>query len=608
MSYEAALSEIHEVLRSACETHKLPLGQIWVPCIQQGKRGCRHSDENYYRCVSTVDHACYVRETGMQAFHEACSEHHLLKGQGVAGEAFLTNQPCFSSDITSYRKTEYPLSHHARMFGLHAAVAIRLRSVHTGKADFALEFFLPVDCTDPEKQKDMLTSLSTIIQQVCQSLRVVTDRELEAETGPVSEVVLPSYGRPRREDMLRVMHYSESYAGDNSSLTASLTGIQQSGSVVLSYEKENQKVPIDEKSMEYRISREDYNLKRSIECGVDSEVAEGSLSSVCMGKTAERKRSKAEKAITLQVLRQYFAGSLKDAAKSIGVCPTTLKRICRQHGIKRWPSRKIKKVGHSLQKLQLVIDSVQGASGALQIGSFYTNFPELASQKLSSSPFSASKQSDHLEQSSIQTDGGTFSSQVAAPKSPSSSCSQSSSSSHSCSSGLQQNPSVFSIPTSEDHIPGENSSNGVLKRVRSDAELHASSQEEQNMLPRSQSHIPLREQPNSGNLPPLPKSSSRISHEGDAQRIKVTYGNEKIRFRMPYNWKRKDLLQEIARRFFIDDINRYDLKYLDDDNEWVLLTCDDDLEECIDVCQSSENSTIKLSLQISHLMDGFSRS
>ncbi|KAJ6336432.1 hypothetical protein OIU78_012932 [Salix suchowensis] len=591
MSYQAALPEIQKLLRAACETHRLPLAQTWVPCIQQGKGGCRHSNENYHRCVSTVDDACCVADFSIQGFQEACSEHHLLKGQGVAGQAFMTNEPCFSSDVTSYGKTEYPLSHHARMFGLCAAVAIRLRSMHTGTIDFVLEFFLPINCRDPQEQKTMLTSLSAIIQHVSQTLRVVTDEELLEETDlPVSDVLVPSDGRSSGEETSTVKEAcSERHGRDNSPCTACFSEVQPSGSNISLSQKEEQKVMLREKSSEDRKNQEDYSLRKSIKCGRNSTSAEGSFSSANTTKTGEKRRAKAEKTITLQVLRQYFAGSLKDAAKSIGVCPTTLKRICRQHGINRWPSRKIKKVDHSLKKLQRVISSVEVASGSVQIDSFYKNFPELASPAFSrTSPLSTLKPTSHPEPSGMQPEGNTFSPHDTAPKSHSPSCSLSSSSSHSCSSGA--------IAASEDPMPGENSGNGVLKMVQSNAELHPSIPGEQEIMPRSQSHKTLAEP---GSIRPSAKDSGRLSQETDGHRLKVRYGNEIIRLRMPDKWGFRDLLQEIVRRFNIDDIHRFDLKYLDDDSEWVLLTCDDDLEECIDICGSSDNQIIKLLLEVS---------
>ncbi|KAK6277836.1 hypothetical protein POUND7_018159 [Theobroma cacao] len=599
-SYQAGLHEIKEVLRCACDTHGLPLAQTWVSCIEQGKEGCRHSTDNYVHCVSTVDDACHIGDPNILGFHEACSEHHLLKGQGVAGRAFMTNQPCFSADITSFKRTEYPLAHHAMMFNLHAAVAIRLRCIHTGNADFVLEFFLPTDCRDPEGQKKMLNSLSIIIQQVCCSLRVVTDKELDEETDlALSEVIAPSDGIPSRDQLSKEQctHRSQKRSSENSSWTASLTEVQQSTNAALGLGKEKPRAMLDEELSELKQHHEQVGLRESVECG-DSTFNEISFTSLAMGKTGEKRRTKAEKTITLQVLRQHFAGSLKDAAKSIGVCPTTLKRICRQHGIKRWPSRKIKKVGHSLQKLQNVIDSVQGASGAFHISSFYSNFPELAPPKLSgTSTLSTTRLNDQPKQTSIQPEGDNFLPQAATSNSPSSSCSQSSSSSQCYSSGTHQ-PSKIS--GNEDLTIGESSGDCELKRVRSDAELHAVSKEGPKLFPRSQSLRSLNEQLISDSLQPISKNTSQIAQDLDAQRIKVTYGDEKIRLRMQNKWLFKDLLHEITRRFNIDDISRFDLKYLDDDSEWVLLTCDADLKECIDVCQSSQGNTIKLSLQVSH--------
>ena len=68
-----------------------------------------------------------------------------------------------------------------------------------------------------------------------------------------------------------------------------------------------------------------------------------------------------------------------DFGSNVAVCPTTLKRICRQHGIMRWPSRKINKVNRSLRKIQTVLDSVHGIEGGLRFDSATGEFVAVCS-------------------------------------------------------------------------------------------------------------------------------------------------------------------------------------------------------------------------------------
>lgn len=277
------------------------------------------------------------------------------------------------------------------------------------------------------------------------------------------------------------------------------------------------------------------------------------------------------------------------------VCPTTLKRICRQHGITRWPSRKIKKVGHSLRKLQLVIDSVQGAEGSIQLSSFYNNYPELVSPDVpGSSHLQMSEMNDQLQQVNTQPVGTLISPVTTASKSPSSSGSHSSSSSYCCSTGVKQSSFPVTGSSSGEALSAEHTGE-MLKRVRSDAELHDLGQEETKLLVRSYSHkIFSNHAPNE--TPQVPKNSSKVYDVG-MFRVKATFGEEKIRFSLQQHWGFIELQQEVFRRFNLDTkSSRFDLKYLDDDSEWVLLTCDADLEECIDIHRSSKNRTIKLSL------------
>ncbi|CAA2968586.1 NLP2-like isoform X1 [Olea europaea subsp. europaea] len=568
--YRAALTEIKDVLICVCTTHKLPLAQAWAPCIQQGKGGCRHSDKNYIHCVSTIDSACYVADPQVVGFHKACSDHHLLKGEGIVGKAFMTNQPCFAEDMTVFCKTEYPLSHHARMFDLRAAVAIRLRSTYTGTADFVLEFFLPPDCKDSEDQREMLNSLSSVIKQSCQSLRVVMDQELAVETSFPKSVSLESH----KEELTEEFRVTTEW--DNSGMEIHYVRV----------------------SSENNIQQDSVSKGTGEGTGDFSFVSEHASSG--SKRTSQKMRTKTEKTISLQVLQQYFAGSLKDAAKNIGVCPTTLKRICRQHGITRWPSRKIKKVGHSLRKLQVVMDSVQGAEGSIQLSSFYNNFPELVSPNLpGSSHLSTSKMSDHLEQLNRQPDGSLLSPGNTTSKSPSSSGSHSSSSSFCCSTGLKKSSFPFNVSSSGEALLAEQTG-GMLKRARSDAELLDLGQDETKLLVRSQSHKIISEHASIEAPLPLPKSRSHVLHDVSNFRVKASFGEEKIRFSLQPNWGFGDLQREIFRRFKIDDVNKVDLKYLDDESEWVLLTCDADLEECIDIHKSSRRHTMKLSVNQSY--------
>ncbi|KAL8170709.1 hypothetical protein V2J09_022513 [Rumex salicifolius] len=617
-----ALAEILEVFTEVCETYKLPLAQTWVPCRHRSvlahgggvKKSCSSFDGSCMGqvCMSTTDVALYIVDAHMWRFHDACAEHHLQKAQGVAGRAFSSHSSCFCEDIRRFSKIGYPLVHYAKMFGLVSSYAICLRSRYTGDDEYVLEFFLPSSLTDNSEQNKLLDSMLATMKEHFRSLMVASGKTLEEERNcmeivdvstdespdSVPEHVLASYPPPKQ---FPVLETPCTEVTENKEMVNTTGGVGTSNGASPSIAKETKK-------------------------------------------PSERKRGKAEKQISLEVLQQYFSGSLKDAAKSLGVCPTTMKRICRQHGISRWPSRKINKVNRSLSKLKNVIEAAQGADGGFSLTSIsqstvpiavgsiswpagFNGTSELLDERII---FPATKTpgingQEETESKDIKTQGSAYEEQAHKQNgflTGSREASNGSSTSHGSCHG---SPGAESMPPKNNNFISQ-ADNTISLMYQPNGELNSSAafflnpldafcgmlvadagsskdlrnldanMEEGTQEPGSRNTImPNHYNPNpttSHNIDPMmPRFDTR--QEMSTVIIKATFREDMIRFRFSLRSNIVDLREEVARRLKLE-VGTFEIKYLDDDHEWVLISCDSDLQECLDVTRSSGSNIIRL--------------
>ncbi|XP_021801287.1 protein NLP8-like isoform X1 [Prunus avium] len=597
MNQRAALAEITDVLRAVCHAHILPLALTWIPCCySEGdgdeirrvrvRGGITNSNEKSILCIEET--ACYVNDRTMQGFVHACVEHHLEEGEGIAGKALQSNHPFFLHDVKVYDIYEYPLVHHARKYGLNAAVAIRLRSTYTGDDDYILEFFLPVNVKGSSEQQLLLNNLSGTMQKMCKSLRTVSDAELAGVQG-------------------------------------CNTGVQKGPIPNIPQQRNSQTTSSDSEfnSMENMPSDVLNRRNGGIEAENPREQAPGSR------RQMEKKRSTAEKNVSLSVLQQYFSGSLKDAAKSIGVCPTTLKRICRQHGISRWPSRKINKVNRSLKKIQTVLDSVQGVEGGLKYDPTTGGFVATGSII---QEFDAQK-SRLFPEKSLPVQNSELVTQDPVPV-PSVSCNNGESFAikleedgcciptsheegvkkqniplmpqrdskpiaiegnkwgHSKNSLKLENSdchfvsqSSSSLAAADDMDTGVDGDDGIVEYNQHTSSSLTDSSNCSGSTLRSSSSQSFEEQKQ-------PNMNASSVENGSKIIVKATYKEDTIRFKFDPSVGCFQLYEEVAKRLKLQN-GTFQLKYLDDEEEWVMLVSDADLRECLEILDDIGTRSVK---------------
>ncbi|THG18386.1 protein NLP6-like isoform X2 [Camellia sinensis] len=391
-AFEAALVEVKEVLELVCRTHYLPLAQIWILC-----RLCHPIGIGGSFNVSCREHLVSERDTCFHMdkdkfhFSHACSLHTLQKGQGVVGRAFASHNLVFCKDITQFNITEYPLAHYARECSFTGCFAICLQESYTGDNVIVLEFFLPPSYTegggDP---RFILFLLVATMRHHLKSFKVASGEEL----GDALSVEVIDFSKDDKLDHFQIPQIARSPDGIENGLEVVCLGLSYQqwlqvdaidiGNNVFSNTEIN--IAAATSSWQKCITHQIPQIARSpdrIENGgelasyqqllqvdaidtgnnvfnsteINKIAAATSSQQKCITHPSKRQCRKAGIPISFEDIQKRFGMKLDDAAESLGVSRSTLKRVCREYNISWWSPRKRTKDNGSLSK-----KIVQGAA------------------------------------------------------------------------------------------------------------------------------------------------------------------------------------------------------------------------------------------------------
>ncbi|XP_016468310.1 protein NLP6 [Nicotiana tabacum] len=334
--------EIKRMLKIVRETHKLPFVRVWIPCKNLEMdhngmyRGCTEhvisaSNEVYYVADEEMDANDHVYDDyyydDMLCFRDISKLQPLQKDQGVVGKAFFSDELCYCENITEFSIIEYPLVHYARWCGLTSSFAICLKN---GDEAYILELFLPPDNGDPTI---LLGSILSTMGQHFQNFKFASGQEL----GHDSSVQVIKVSSDKNVDYFHICQTRES------PFMPEVCDEERRNWLMEGNENHIEKEAISECTVQNSVDNGQQQIM------VQSDVLNTDIQVIsekqCVSVTHLQKesRTRTKDSVNYDDLKQHFNKNLSDAAESLQVSRSTLKRLCRKYGIRRWPSSKRKK-------------------------------------------------------------------------------------------------------------------------------------------------------------------------------------------------------------------------------------------------------------------------
>lgn len=390
-----ALVRLTSVMDALAADHHLPLAQIWVPATAEGHnqpastgrgesqtlhtRGLPHvvnhpSAWGYRASCASSALRCGTLGTGAAASATQGDSPHCDAGvgqmpQGTPGAAFSANGAVWVAHAMALRHACNPLRGVASLCGVPfgsvtVMVVVAINAQDVAPLPFMLEMLLP-----PGAPHEQLTAMAALLPALAAACNAVQLTALLPARMPLAKTL----------QALAAAAEAASCAGGTPAPVAWLTGSRSASARV----PDAFFCPPMSRSSAAGVLTGVYEAVMQPTWTMPSQTApaaapaagpqlqhivmpEPPLPALPTGTCAVSAAPSAGGPISLAQIQAQFSNPLRTAATALKVCPTTLKAMCRRHGIQKWPYRTLAKLQNSADQLRGAIENVGGATGAME--------------------------------------------------------------------------------------------------------------------------------------------------------------------------------------------------------------------------------------------------